>query len=121
AAPNVVVSNTLPGSVTLRSATTTHGTLNTNSNPIIGNLGQLNIGSLATLTLTVSPQNAGLITNSVTVRSDYNDPALTNNSATATTTVLPLPILSIRQSSSNRVRVSWPAALSNLQLQYKGT
>ena len=37
AAPNVVLTNTLPSSVSLKSATTSQGTLATNSNPILGN------------------------------------------------------------------------------------
>ena len=39
------------------------------------------------------------------------------NAATATF-VQPLPLLSIRRSQADRVRVSWPVALSNFTLQY---
>jgi uncharacterized repeat protein (TIGR01451 family) len=38
-APNVRITNTLPASVTLKSAVTTQGTLSTNSNPITGTIG----------------------------------------------------------------------------------
>jgi hypothetical protein len=112
-APNVQLTNTLPASVVLKAATTTQGTLTTNSNPILGSLGLLPNGGTAYITLTVAPQTAGLITNTVGAGSDYPDPAPTNNTATAVTTVLPLPILSIRFILPNLVRISWPAALSN--------
>jgi len=119
-AQNTIISNTLPSSVVLVAASTTQGTLVTNNNPIVANLGTLNIGNTVTVTLTVAPQVTGSITNKVTVSSDYVDPTPTNNTATAITTVLPLPILSISL-IPNKVRVSWPQALSNFTLQFKNT
>jgi hypothetical protein len=120
-APNVVVSNTLPPMVTLVSANISQGALDTNNNPVLGNLGSLGIGSSANMNLTVAPQSAGIITNQVTVGSANIDPVVTNNIATVTTTVLPLPLLSIRASQADRIRVSWPATLSNYTLQSKLT
>ena len=120
-APNVKLTNTLPSSVNLKSATTTQGSLATNGNPIIGALGTLANGGTVTVTLTVAPQMVGTITNTASAGSDYQDPAPANNTASTTTTVLPLPLLSIRWLPPNRVEVSWPVALSNYALQFKNT
>ncbi len=117
--PNAVISNALPPSVTLVAVNLSQGSLVTNGSSIIGNLGSLGIGNSANLILTVAPQTVGTITNVVLVSSDNTDPILTNNVATVTTTVLPLPLLSIRVSQADRIRVSWPAPLSNYTLQSK--
>jgi uncharacterized repeat protein (TIGR01451 family) len=119
-APNVTLTNTLPASVVLKTATTTQGTLNTNGNPVLGSLGSLANGGTAVIVLTVAPQSSGTISNTAGVGSDYPDPVPTNNTVTAVTTVLPLPVLSIRPVPQNQVRISWPAALSNyFTLEYR--
>jgi hypothetical protein len=118
-APNVVLSDTLPASVILKFATATQGTLVTNGNPIIANLGTIASGASANVSLIVAPQAIGMITNSANVTNDYTDPVSGNNTATATTTVFPLPILSIELLSADRVRLSWPLPLSNYVLQFK--
>jgi len=112
AAPGVVLNDTLPASVNLQSAATTLGVLNTNGNPIIGALGTMGVSNSAIVTLTVSPQALGTITNSVSVASGYSDPNPLNNSAAVTTTFLPLPLLAIQPYSADQVMVSWPAALN---------
>jgi uncharacterized repeat protein (TIGR01451 family) len=117
-AANVSLTNTLPPGVLLKSASTTSGTLVTNANPITGNLGNLLQYGSAFITLTTAPQTPGLIIDSAQVSSDFSDPGLTNNSATYTNYVLPLPLVSIRTLAGNRVRVSWPVALTNYGLQY---
>ena len=103
----------------LIAATTTQGSLATNNNPITGHFGAVAVGGSVTVTLTVVPQTVGAITNTAVVGADLADPALGNNSATVTTTVLPLPLLSIRLLSANRVMLSWPVALTNYALEFK--
>lgn len=117
--PNVMLTNLLPGTVVLKSATTSAGTLNTNSNPIIGALGQINVGGNATVTLVVAPQFAGTISNFAAVAGLHPDPTPANNTAGNDTLVLPLALLSIRPVSPVAVRVSWPAALTNYALEFK--
>ena len=117
-APGVMLTNTLPATVTLKSATTTRGSLNTNANPIIGNLGQLAVNASATITLTVVPHSFGTIVNQTAVGSLYPDPSPANNSVTTTTFVQPRPLLSVQQIAALIVQVSWPVALSNFTLQY---
>jgi uncharacterized repeat protein (TIGR01451 family) len=116
---NVVLSDTLPSSVTLKSAATSQGTLNTNSNPVIGTLGTVNATGSAIVALTVIPHVSGLITNSASVTTDSLDSNSANNAAAIATTVWPLPFLSITNLMSNDLlRVSWPAPLSSFTLQF---
>jgi len=118
---NVRLTNTLPVSVVLKSATTSQGTLATNSNPISGTLGSIVNGASATVTLTVIPMAVGQITNSAFIGADSADPNLANNIAAITTTVWPLPLLSITNLMSNGLlQVSWPTQLSGFTLQFKG-
>jgi uncharacterized repeat protein (TIGR01451 family) len=119
AAPGVSFTNTLPDTVILQSATTTSGTLNTSGNPITGSFGQVGVGSIITVTLIVKPQALGYITNVATVASLNSDPQSFNNLSTASTLVQPLPLLSIKRVATDRVRVSWPADLTNYSLTFK--
>lgn len=114
---NVRFTNALPNSVTLKSATSTSGTLTTNVTPIVGALGDIVNQGSATIVLFVTPTVTGSITNVASVGSDSQDPNLGNNTVTTTTTVWPLPFLSITDLKSNGlVRISWPAPLSNFTL-----
>lgn len=119
AALATVLSNTLPAGVLLQTATTTHGSVNTDANPVIASMGALNAGASATLTLTVTPQEAGWITNLAGVASGYPDPSGGDNTAQAATLVLPAPYLSIQRVADNRLRVSWPVELTNFILQFQ--
>jgi hypothetical protein len=117
-APNVTLTNTLPGTVSLRSASKTQGTLVTGANPVTGNLGDIAPMATATVTLTVTPQITGEITDIATVSSGYADPVSTNNVSQVTTTVYVVPVLSIQKSSTNTVQLSWSVSLSDYTLQY---
>jgi len=117
-APNVRMTNTLPASVTLKSAATTRGVLSTNSNPITGALGNLTNGAPVIVTLTVVPNALGTIIDTVSIASDNPDPASANNTFTAVSTVLPLPILTIRRAGQSQLNISWPVALTNFGLQF---
>ena len=116
---NVKFTNTLPASVTLKSATTTQGTLNTNATPITAALGTIPVGNSAIITLTVVPQTVGTITDSASAGGDDSDSNPANNSASNVTTVWPLPFLGIQTLTSNQIKVFWPAPLSNFTLLYK--
>jgi hypothetical protein len=117
--PGAFLTNTLPGSVALKAATTSQGTLATNGNPITANLGPIANGHQAVVTLTVAPQATGPITNMAAVAGITPDSSLGNNTALTSTTVLPLALLSIQFVPPNRVRLAWPVALSNFNLEYK--
>jgi hypothetical protein len=113
------MTNTLPASVTLKSAATTQGILSTNGNSINGALGGVTNGLPVIVTLTVVPNALGTITDTASVANDNPDPASGNNTFTATTTVLPLPLLTIQRTNNNRLNVLWPVALTNFGLQAK--
>lgn len=120
--PGVILTDTLSATVTLIAASTTQGTLNTNANPVTGDLGQIGLGATVTVTLTVVPQAAGAITNYVRVTGQYPDPALANNSATNGTCVQSAqsaPILGVQFISPDQVRLAWPAGLTNYSLEFK--
>jgi Domain of unknown function DUF11 len=120
-APNVVLSNALPpipGAVTLKSASTTGGVLNTNGNPVTVNFTSLGASGSATVTLVVIPQAAGTITDNAVVAGVYTDPVPGNNTASLMTTVLPTPKLSIQLYTPTQVQISWPSALTNFALQF---
>jgi uncharacterized repeat protein (TIGR01451 family) len=114
---NVTASVTLSPLVKFKSATTQKGTINTNGNPILFNIGTLTVFDNPTLTIEVVPQEPGMATNSVTFTSTTADPNPGNNTLERVTTVLPQPELSISAIATNQVRVSWPVAASNFILQ----
>jgi uncharacterized repeat protein (TIGR01451 family) len=120
-APNVQITNTLPASVTLKSAATTQGTLSTNANLITGALGSVTNGTAVIVTLTVVPHSTGPINDTVFVASDTPDTNSVNNTFTAVTTVLPLPLLTIGRAPNDLLNISWPVALTNFGLQARDT
>jgi len=85
-ATNVVVTDTLPWSVSLVSAPACSG-----SGTLTCAAGTLANGDTATITITVTPNSAGPIANSASASATETDPNTANNTATATTTVNPLP------------------------------
>jgi uncharacterized repeat protein (TIGR01451 family) len=87
AADNVVVTDTLPGSVSFVSATPSQGTCSGTST-VTCNFGSLSDGASATVTIMVTPNSTGEISNTTTVSSATNDPVPGNNSSTASTTVI---------------------------------
>jgi uncharacterized repeat protein (TIGR01451 family) len=120
-APNVRMTNMLPASVVLKSASITPpGTLAINSNAVIGTIGTVNVGNSLICVLTVMPRATGYITNTVSVGSDYPDPVPAHSKTNVTTFVSSLPVLLIDLPASNRVSLSWPLDLSNFVLQAKG-
>jgi uncharacterized repeat protein (TIGR01451 family) len=119
-APNVRLTNWLPASVTLRSATINQGTLNTNANPITGNLGTMVWGAAATFTVSVVPHALGSITNTMTIVSDNPDPAPDNNTSSIITLIQSPPLLSIAL-ITNRVNISWAPDLTNYGLQARNS
>jgi uncharacterized repeat protein (TIGR01451 family) len=83
-ATNVVVTDNLPSGVDFVSAT--GGTCQKSGGTVTCDLGQVNAGSTATVTIVVKTKKAGALSNTASVSSP-EDIVLSNNSATATTTV----------------------------------
>ena len=86
-AVNTAVTDTLPASVTLISASTTQGTCAASGQTVGCELGDLASGALATITITVTPNSGGSITNTASTVSDTADTDNSNNTDTESTTV----------------------------------
>src|ERR1700722_7775535 len=85
-AANVQVTDTLPAGVTFFSVTP-GGPTCTATSPITCNLGTLNTGTKSTVTLIVTANTAGTVTNTAAVSTSTADPDVLNNTATTSTTV----------------------------------
>ncbi|NJN96086.1 MAG: DUF11 domain-containing protein [Anaerolineales bacterium] len=84
-AANVVVTDTLPSTVSFGAAPG----CNESGGVVTCAVGTLNSGASETVTLVVTPTLAGILTNLATVSSAANDPDNNNNDASTTTTVNP--------------------------------
>jgi hypothetical protein len=85
-ATGVQVADTLPP-VAFVSATSTQGACSGTST-VTCSIGMLGVGSSVTITIVVTPQAIGPITNAATVAGDQSDPNPNNNSATIGTSVV---------------------------------
>lgn len=86
-ATGVILSDLLPGIVTLISSNATQGSVSAVANQIAWNAGTLALNTGATLTLTVRPTTVGTITNTCYVQANETDPFSDNNTASVKTTV----------------------------------
>jgi uncharacterized repeat protein (TIGR01451 family) len=84
---NVNVTDPLPASETFVSASASQGSCSNSGGTVTCNLGTLNSGATATITLVVTPTVAGLTNNTATVASSTNEADTTNNSSTNTSVI----------------------------------
>ncbi len=86
-ATNVVVTDTLPSTLTFGSGNSTVGTVTNTGNAVTANVGTLASGASATITLntTVASTATGTITNTANVTATENETNTTNNAATQST------------------------------------
>lgn len=84
-ATGVVVTDILPLTVAFASSSASQGTCSGIST-ITCDLGNINNGASATVTILVTPTASGTFTNTASVTSRVTDPNMANNSATASTT-----------------------------------
>jgi uncharacterized repeat protein (TIGR01451 family) len=107
-ATGVIVSDVLPSTTTFDVASFTVGATggscayNGETHTVTCNIGNLASGQTASVTIVVIPQPAAVpsISNTASVTGNQTDPDLSNNSATAETTVLPKADLSITKTDS---------------------
>jgi uncharacterized repeat protein (TIGR01451 family) len=100
-ATNVTLADTLPASVTFGSATPSQGSCTQSGGTVTCNLGSIADRGSATVTITVTPNAAGTISNTATVSANESDPNSANNTATATTTVIKANTTTTVTSSQN--------------------
>jgi uncharacterized repeat protein (TIGR01451 family) len=86
-ATDVVVTDTLPSGVDFVSATASSGTCNRNGNTVTCNLGQVNSGVTATVTIVVTARKTGTISNTASVATTVVDANTANNQDTESTVV----------------------------------
>jgi aldose sugar dehydrogenase len=89
-ATGVRVTDTLPPGVTLVSATATQGTCS-GTDTVICDIGTLTVGGGVAVTMVVSPQAPGELSNTATVSGNEPDPDPSNNTETAVTLVVEPP------------------------------
>lgn len=118
ASPDSSVSFTLPGNVTLLSASTSLGVVFTNGNPIFASFGSLDVGAGATVSVRVRPTAAVTLSATAQVTGPYVDPNPADNLTTISTKVLPAALLSVQFFPPEQVIVSWPVGLDGYTLQY---
>jgi uncharacterized repeat protein (TIGR01451 family) len=86
-ATDVVVTDTLPGSVTYVSATPSQGTCSEAAGVVTCNLGTILAEASATIDIVVKPTVAGVITNTASVAASAGDLDGSDNTASADTNV----------------------------------
>ncbi len=84
----VTLEDPLPPSLAFQSAVLSQGSYQLLGQTLICNFGTLPGGGSATATITVTPTLAGTVQNTVSATANENDPVLSNNVASVTTTVL---------------------------------
>jgi uncharacterized repeat protein (TIGR01451 family) len=80
-APGVVVTDVLPASFSVASSSASQGTVSVAGSTVSFNLGSLDIGATATLTITAVPSLAGVFTNTVATSGAYTDLNPANDTA----------------------------------------
>jgi uncharacterized repeat protein (TIGR01451 family) len=99
-ATGVTVTDQLPDGVTFNSASSSQGSCSQSGGMVTCDLGTLADGASATVTIKVTPQSPGEITNSASVESNEDDPAPGNNSDTEATTVNAAADLSVTKTDA---------------------
>lgn len=88
AASGVILTDTLPSTVSFSSASVSQGTSSLVGSVWTWDIGSIASGASATATITVIPAAGGAVSNTASVAGGQSDPDTANNSATATTTVI---------------------------------
>src|SRR6185436_977012 len=99
-ATGVSVTDTLPAGVTFSSATPSQGTCSQASGTVTCALGTIANAGNASVSIKVTPQSQGSITNQATVSATTADTDSANNSASASTTADPAADLSLTSTDS---------------------
>jgi len=86
-AQSVLVTDTLPSSVSFVSATPSQGSCGESGGTVTCTLGTMGSGAISTVDVVVTPNAVGTITNTASVSSLISDPNLTNNTDSEDTAV----------------------------------
>ena len=102
-ASGVVLTDVLPANVAFSSGSATLGSAVTSSGgTVTSNIGSLHAGATDSLVIVVVPgaAAAGSVANTITITTASTDPSMGNNSATATTNVIPVSDVTVTLTSS---------------------
>lgn len=99
-ATGVMLTNWVPAIASYVSAASTQGTPTQAGGVVTCSVGSLASNATATLTVTVKPTVTGTMTNKAATLPGDTDPALTNNTVSLLTTVLPYADLAVAQTAS---------------------
>jgi uncharacterized repeat protein (TIGR01451 family) len=91
-ATDVMLTNQLPIDAIVLGISASQGTWTNLSNNIVGNLGDMHVGAIASMQVVVSLNHSGVMTNSASVSQFTPDPIATNNSASATVSFNTIPV-----------------------------
>ena len=97
----VSMSNNLPATLSFASAGSSQGTVNYSAGVVTADLGSLNPGDSAVVTITCLTTTAGSITDTVSVACSQFEPNLANNTATEITAVIDPVIITIQPASQS--------------------
>lgn len=114
-ATGVTVTNTLPVSVLVQSATPSQGSAIISGNIVVMSFGTLTNGGSASGTIAVTPTAEGAILATAVARANQADPQPVNNNATATTVVGPAANLSVTMTDAPDpvvVRSNWTYSIT---------
>src|SRR5205085_9897751 len=89
----VTLTDTLPPDVTFVSATTGLGSCSETAGTVTCNIGNLPVGTNASILIVVVPRRQGTINNAVTITASETDPNPADNRAMESTTVVSAPDL----------------------------
>jgi uncharacterized repeat protein (TIGR01451 family) len=90
-ATGVTVADSLPTEVSYVSSSSTQGSCSEIGGTVTCNIGNLGIGGSAAITIVVTPNSAGNISNTASASGNESDPDGSNNSATTNTTSVTVP------------------------------
>jgi len=99
-ATDVTLTDTLQAGVTFVSTSSTQGTCSEASGTVTCNIGGMAKASVVTVTIKVTPNSGGTITNTATVSSSTTDSNNSNNTASEDTTVIALYSLTVTKTGS---------------------
>jgi uncharacterized repeat protein (TIGR01451 family) len=120
-ATNVTVADNLPGTVSFIRSTPSAGTCSGTTN-ISCNLGSLAVGNTATVVIVVQALSTGTVNNTATVTATETDPVPANNSSTASTTVLAVTLVHLRDlhayQKNKKVSLVWETSFESDNLGF---
>ncbi|MDQ6632109.1 MAG: DUF11 domain-containing protein, partial [Verrucomicrobiota bacterium] len=119
-ATGIFVSDTLPANAALLSVQVSRGSFSIVTNDISWTVGFLPLNATATMDLVVAIESAGIVSNYVSVAANEGDLVTSNNVATTTTVIEPIPprMLLIDRGLRNIINICWGSDNTGFNLEF---